>query len=218
MPKREPFQRLTDLRRQSGYASASDAARAFGWNENTYRSHENGERGIRRDVAFKYAQAFTTTANYILFGESPSNHYERKFSNNIPLVGNVEGTDKVYYFSDYFDRHIVEIFAYTNLEVSDEFICFSVSESTSIAGIIPGSLIVTLKDKSDIEESNGKFCLIYTSESNHSSYLARISPADDNRVIVITPTGELRRICPAMILQVIFIVPPGQWHAQERVK
>jgi SOS-response transcriptional repressor LexA len=62
----EAGDRLRALRVKKGYATASDAAKAFGWNEHTYKSHENGVRGIRPDAARKYAIAYGSSAAHIL--------------------------------------------------------------------------------------------------------------------------------------------------------
>jgi SOS-response transcriptional repressor LexA len=62
--------RLRKLREAKGYEGPAEAARAFGWSENTYKSHENGLRGIRPDVAQKYARAFGSTAAFILTGDT----------------------------------------------------------------------------------------------------------------------------------------------------
>ncbi len=66
---REPYQRLQTARQRAGFENATDAARAFGWNENTYRSHENGERGLKKDIAEKYARAFGVSPAWLLTGE-----------------------------------------------------------------------------------------------------------------------------------------------------
>lgn len=58
--------RLRELRVRRGFSTASDAAKAFGWNEHTYKSHENGIRGIRPEMAKKYAAAFGSTPAHIL--------------------------------------------------------------------------------------------------------------------------------------------------------
>ena len=52
-----PHSRLRRLREQAGYATAADFARASGLEEGTYRSHENGSRGIRFRTAMTYVQA-----------------------------------------------------------------------------------------------------------------------------------------------------------------
>lgn len=64
----EASDRLRQLRVKRGFSTAADAAKAFGWNEHTYKSHENGLRGIKLDAARKYASAFNSTAAYILTG------------------------------------------------------------------------------------------------------------------------------------------------------
>jgi SOS-response transcriptional repressor LexA len=64
--------RLRALRVKRGFSTASDAAKAYGWNEHTYKSHENGIRGIRPDAARKYASAFGSTPAHIL-GIGPEN-------------------------------------------------------------------------------------------------------------------------------------------------
>jgi len=51
-------ERLRALRIKKGFANPIDAARAYGWNEHTYKAHENGIRGIRPDAARKYASAY----------------------------------------------------------------------------------------------------------------------------------------------------------------
>lgn len=67
----EPKDRLMWLRLQLKIPTASEAARRFGWNENTYRSHENGERIPSRKTAAKYAARYKTTVAWILHGDRP---------------------------------------------------------------------------------------------------------------------------------------------------
>lgn len=65
----EPHERLFKARRDAGYADATEAARAKGWNENTYRSHENGVRGMKPKVAAAYAKAFRVSSGWLLTGD-----------------------------------------------------------------------------------------------------------------------------------------------------
>lgn len=62
-------QRLRAARRHAGFTSASAAARTFGWNEVTYRAHENGLRGLRTAVAERYAAHFNISLAWLLTGE-----------------------------------------------------------------------------------------------------------------------------------------------------
>jgi len=68
---RTPGERLIELR-EKRFRTAREAARAYGWNEVTYRSHENGTRNIPYEVAKRYASAFGSTPQYIL-GEGNGN-------------------------------------------------------------------------------------------------------------------------------------------------
>lgn len=77
---KEAHDRLRELRLKKGYETASDAARAFGWNEHTYKSHENGMRGIRQPAAQKYARAFGTSPAFIMYGNE---------ANAVPVVNHV---------------------------------------------------------------------------------------------------------------------------------
>ncbi len=65
-----PNERLKLIRKEAGFDSPSDAARAIkDINVNTLISHENGNRAISRKAAEKYADAFGRTAGWLLFGE-----------------------------------------------------------------------------------------------------------------------------------------------------
>lgn len=61
-----PGDKLKELREKRGFETAKAAATAFGWNEVTYRSHENGMRNIPLHIARKYALAYGSTPQYIL--------------------------------------------------------------------------------------------------------------------------------------------------------
>ena len=65
----EPFERLRQARLKAGFSDTTAATTAFGWNVNTYRSHENGIRGLRPAAAARYAKAFKVSAAWLLTGE-----------------------------------------------------------------------------------------------------------------------------------------------------
>jgi SOS-response transcriptional repressor LexA len=90
---KEASDRLRQLRIKRGFSTATDAAKAFGWNEHTYKSHENGIRGIKTEAARKYATAFGSSAAYILTGSSGRTNGDGSPSvnsvSNVPLVAAV---------------------------------------------------------------------------------------------------------------------------------
>lgn len=65
----EPHQRLEWARARANLADATEAARRHNWNENTYRSHENGNRPLSREAAVRYSKAFKVPAGWLLFNE-----------------------------------------------------------------------------------------------------------------------------------------------------
>lgn len=86
----EPKDRLQKARERAGFETAADAARAFGWGLSTYAAHENGTRGIRTDVAERYAKAFRVKPAYITHGEGPQKAQQKASgARTVPLVGMV---------------------------------------------------------------------------------------------------------------------------------
>jgi hypothetical protein len=64
-----PGKRLKWAREQrTTYATASEAARAFGWKVSTYLGHENGDRTPSRKAARKYAFAYKVPWPWLLEG------------------------------------------------------------------------------------------------------------------------------------------------------
>lgn len=67
----EPHDRLRQARLRAGYETAKSAAKAFGWNPDTYKQHENGLRGLRPQVAIKYGRTLRVSPAWLLTGENP---------------------------------------------------------------------------------------------------------------------------------------------------
>jgi len=67
-PDKAAAARLSAARRDAGYRSASEFARAARVNPVTYMHHESGYRAITRHAAALYAHLLGTTAQLLLFG------------------------------------------------------------------------------------------------------------------------------------------------------
>ena len=94
----ETHERLQEARKKAGYETASDAARAFGWNEITYRAHENATRGLRLTMAERYAKAFRVKAEWLMFGKSDA--VEAYIAPEaVPVIGAVGVGSEVHFFS-----------------------------------------------------------------------------------------------------------------------
>lgn len=94
----EPHQRLRAARRKLGFPTAAAAARAFGWNETTYRAHESGGRGIRPNEAKKYARAYHMSAETLVFNGTRSPGTPPVVQRvRVPLVGYVGAGAETYF-------------------------------------------------------------------------------------------------------------------------
>lgn len=103
----EMHERLRQAREKAGYRDASEAARAFGWTVPTYISHENGTRGLRPDVAKKYAKSFRVPSQWLLYGEGRNAQDAVSTTKRVvPLVGKVSAGARMY-FADH--GHLDEV-------------------------------------------------------------------------------------------------------------
>lgn len=62
-------ERLRWAREHAGFAKMADAARAHGWDEFVYRSHETGRRKFDETWAQRYARAFRVRFLWLLSGQ-----------------------------------------------------------------------------------------------------------------------------------------------------
>lgn len=61
--------RLLAARKAAGYTTAALAAEAMGVPYSTYAAHENGSRGVRRELLARYASRFKITTDWLLTGK-----------------------------------------------------------------------------------------------------------------------------------------------------
>jgi SOS-response transcriptional repressor LexA len=97
-------ERLRQARREAGYESAADAAKAFGWKTSGYTHHENGTRGVKPDLARRYAKAFKKPVEWLLYGTQPKKDQAADKPIKVPLVGYVAAGSQTYFFSDMRDE------------------------------------------------------------------------------------------------------------------
>lgn len=71
--------------REQRFATSADAAEAFGFNPNTLRSNENGNKPFGRDAAVRYARAFGVRLEWLLSGRGSM----RNVKSTIPVEGYV---------------------------------------------------------------------------------------------------------------------------------
>lgn len=162
----EPFERLQIVRAQAGYANATDAARAFGWNENTYRSHENGERGLKPAVANRYAKAFRVSSAYLLTGESSD--VGPTYVRVVGLVGaGGQVNDDV---TQVHQNQVVRV--KIDIPLPDGLSAFEVWGDSMLPKYDPGDLIIVQDHPVPVSQVLGDVALVTT--ANGSRYVKRI--------------------------------------------
>ncbi|WP_043346147.1 S24 family peptidase [Methylobacterium sp. B1] len=87
-------ERLQHLRKKAGFATATEAARAFGWKVPTYLGHENGDRNPSRETAKRYATAYKARWEWILEG---SPRLDAPKDETVPIVGDVGAGARVFF-------------------------------------------------------------------------------------------------------------------------
>jgi phage repressor protein C with HTH and peptisase S24 domain len=89
----ERHDRLRQARIAAGFERASDAAARFGWNENTYKSNENGNAPFSFRKAREYAEAFSVRAEWLYDETGPVQPGGEQMVRIIGRVGaDTEGT------------------------------------------------------------------------------------------------------------------------------
>lgn len=92
--KEEVAARLRQAREAKEYSTAKEAARAFGFNGNTYSSHENGNRGLSPDAAVRYGKAFGVSGAWLLTGEGRgprgTRDNRKRRTQDVEIVGHVQ--------------------------------------------------------------------------------------------------------------------------------
>jgi SOS-response transcriptional repressor LexA len=83
----ERFQRLQQARLAKGFESAVAAADAFGWNQNTYRSNENGNAPFSYRRAKDYAAAFGVSPEWLYDAAGPM--LPAAEAGYVPIIGRV---------------------------------------------------------------------------------------------------------------------------------
>ncbi|WP_242186555.1 helix-turn-helix domain-containing protein [Sphingomonas sp. CARO-RG-8B-R24-01] len=171
--------RLRQAREDAGYVSAAAAAREFGWNEGSYRHHENGTRGFDSEQAAIYGKVYEVSPSWLLglvADKVPSNHESLKalVEGFDPPSGEarefeerlVEDYDSVLLHFVKFDSPILQ-----NISIylsSRRYIAFSriIAESVGKAGF--RQVIAMFADTAEMEPTIkvGELMLIDTAQRN----------------------------------------------------
>lgn len=145
--------RLRQARVAAGYSRAVDAARAFGWNESTYFSGENGHRGLTRDALARYATAFRVRIDWLAYGQGPMRVGLRMIRIE-GLVGNLGAIEQQEIGLE--ERGEIDLPEGIN---PDEFAAFRVADNSNPAHL-PGDVALVPRHHGPPEDYIGWRCLV----------------------------------------------------------
>lgn len=157
--------RLREARTKAGFSYASEASNRHGWNQVTYRSHENGTRAFDPDVARKYARAFGVKPEWLLYGKTSG-------KNEIPIVAYV-GAGAEFHFYDDHERGGGLDTVEAPPGVNEKSIAVMVRGQSMFPAYYDGDLLFYSEKRDDIEHFLHRQCVI------------RLA---DGRTLVKTPT------------------------------
>lgn len=151
-----PGRRLRWARENAGFATATDAARAFDWPISTYLGHENGDRLPSRAKAKRYAQAFKVRWEWILEGEG-SPYAETRLS--VPIVGYVGAGAEISPVDDHFlGSGLDEIEAPPG--TPPNAVCVLVRGDSMYPRYFDGERLFYIRDERAPEELIGRECVV----------------------------------------------------------
>lgn len=129
-------QRLQEARLARGFADAKAAAAYFGWNYTTYSQHERGQRGLRKDVAEKYARALRVSASWLMMAEGRPGRPD-----HVPVMGKIgAGAEISPEFEQVPPEGLYEV--QTDIALPEGMIAFEVEGESMLPRYDPGDIVI----------------------------------------------------------------------------
>lgn len=167
----EFHERLAWARRKAGFSGSREAARTFGWNENTYKSHETGARAGTRppeqEVVRRYARAFGVDFIWLLAGEG-----SYKPRNVARIAGKIGAGAEI--FTE-FEQTPTEGFFEVEapFPVPEDAIAFEVSGDSMLPRYDAGDIVICWREGAHVDEMIGWEAAVRTQDGRR--FLKRIS-------------------------------------------
>lgn len=205
----EPHERLVAARERAGFQTASEAARTFGWNENTYRSHENGERGLKNAVAIKYARAFRVPPEFIIVGSKET--VDVALQSSVLINGPVLKHGDVLISDEKQVPSRSSEIAKLNLSLHSGMFALQVTQDIHELGLLENSLLILNGERSPPSSAKGKLALIRFEAHRHIIRYVSLDESGKQIDLRISLRDKILYVPYDYIHTVAAIIPAGEW-------
>lgn len=199
-------ERLAWARRKAGFSTPREAADAHDWNVNTYKSRENGLRGVPdQNEVRRYARAFGVSFVWLLTGEGAA---ER--ANEIAVVGRIGAGAEILPAEEQIPPeglYQIEV----PFPLPDDAIAFEVHGESMWPRYDSGDVIVCRSVGSVIEEVLGFEAAVRTADSRR--YLKRIVKGSEPKLYDLESHNAppMRNQALDWVSPIYAVVRAGQW-------
>jgi phage repressor protein C with HTH and peptisase S24 domain len=206
-------ERLAWARQQARYDSPRKAAADFGWNENTYKSHENGMRGKEappQDTVRKYARAFRVDFLWLLTGEGSSAR-----RNIVPLAGYVGAGAEITVSDQSEGLEEIEV----QWSLKEPMVAFEVVGTSMVPVYRPGFAIICYQEGRDPNSMLGEEVVVKLADGRR--FLKRLRRGSRRRRYTLESFNALEPIedvAVDWVGAIHVIVPPREFHKIRRMR
>lgn len=202
--------RLQKARRDAGFETATDAARFYGWNENTYRSHENGERGLRLDAASRYARAFKVDAGWLLAGTGGHTLARPR----LPLIGRVAAGGSIDTSTEQEDPN-VSYEAELLVNIPGAVATYEVQGQSMWPKYEADTLIVAEDHRTDTAGLDGQEVVCMTADGSRLLKVLRTTADPERYDLESHNAPPIRGVQLQWVAEVAAIIPAKKWRKIE---
>lgn len=152
MIESKPAKRLAAARAAAGFDNVQEMCDNLGWSVNTYRSHENGIRGIPAKRAHIYARAFGVAPEWILYGRAAK-------ASEIPIVGYIAAGGAFHSIDDHAKGAGLDTVP-APPGCAPSAVAVSVRGDSMIPAYFDGDILVYSERRADVESFLNTRCIV----------------------------------------------------------
>jgi phage repressor protein C with HTH and peptisase S24 domain len=194
--------RLSWARRRAGFSSTHKAAEEFGWNQNTYNSHDDGLRTPRKhDVIQRYAKAFAVDFIWLLTGQGS---FERR--DLVRVSGRIGAGAEISPEIDQSEDQYAEV----SFPTSESALAFEVIGDSMWPRYDPGDLIICKTQVESRDAADGIEAAVLTEDGRR--YLKTVRRVSEDTFDLESYNARpIRNVRLEWVAKVVIVAKAGEW-------